>query len=78
MALFMIFYKGKHTQLGDNQKRGDTKRGDTRYVANYNIGFCQEKFSGSLGHLAWASQQLPKSLLGRMDMFTMRQIALAC
>ena len=44
MALFMIFYKGKHTQLGDNQKRGDTlgdnqKRGDTHtHVANYNIG----------------------------------------
>ena len=34
MALFMIFYKGKHTQLGDNQKRGDTHT----HVANYNIG----------------------------------------
>ena len=37
MALFMIFYKGKHTQLGDNQK-GGTQKGGT-HVANYNIGY---------------------------------------
>ena len=35
MALFMIFYKGKHTQLVI------TKKGGT-HVANYNIGYRQE------------------------------------
>ena len=38
----------------------------------------QEKFFGSLGHLEWENQQLPKSLLGRMSLFTMRQTVLAC
>ena len=42
MALFMIFYKGKHTQLGDNQMGDNQKRGTQKggtHVANYNIGF---------------------------------------
>ena len=41
MALFMIFYKGKHTQLGDNQMGDNQKRGTQKggtHVANYNIG----------------------------------------
>ena len=40
MALFMIFYKGKHG-LKVITKKGGTQKGGT-HVANYNIGLKQD------------------------------------
>ena len=51
MALFMIFYKGKHTQLGDNQMGDNQKRGTQKggtHVANYNIGYSSQHHIYSL------------------------------